>query len=134
MHNAVQILTAQHDELRELAKSYEREVSRPEPDLQALARCRWTLTRLISAHLACERVHMKALDSRPEPVVGQMAPKIKRLTDHLEVHVRKWTADSIVREWAEYCRLSRTIISDMCSLMDEEERRLYPLINQAKAA
>ena len=49
-------LVRQHDELRALADSYERALARAEPDLTALAKHRWTLARLISAHPAMERL------------------------------------------------------------------------------
>lgn len=134
MNSKIQMLVQQHDDLRALATSYEAELSREQPDLQALAKCRWTLARLVSAHLACERMHLGALEERPEPGVRQIGQKLKKLAGELDAHVRNWTPDAIVRDWAEYGRASKSLMAMLCAHMAEEEQRLYPLLVEVKAA
>jgi hypothetical protein len=134
MQKIVQTLIAQHDELRALRDTYERELAKPEPDLMALAKCRWTLARLVSTHLAFEQMHMKVLLGRSEPVIAQLTQERQRLAQKLDEHVRNWTPNAIADNWADYGRVSRSVMAVLIGHLDREERDLYPLLLQAKAA
>lgn len=138
MNNHLDTMLAQHRELRALASDYRDEVAKTVPDLAALGKCRWTLARLISAHLAYEATHLyPALAKCGEKATAtrdRMASEIGQLTAALGEHVRSWTVASIETEWASYRRSSRQLIDRLVARMDREEAELYPLLLTAKAA
>lgn len=138
MKHQLQEMLRQHAELRALAKDYERELARPAPDLQALAKCRWTLARLVSAHLAYEGLHLYpvlASQGNQAANIGRaFAGEIADLGAQLSEHVRKWTSDLIVSDWAGFSRSSTALMMDLKTRMDREEAEVYPLMQAAKAA
>jgi hypothetical protein len=138
MNNHLETLIAQHRELRELAATYRTELDRPQPDLAALGKCRWTLARLISAHLAQEASHLYPALRRAGPAATaageRYASEIGQLTDALGAHVRDWTVAMIESQWPAYRRSSAALITQLCARMDREEAELYPLLREAKAA
>jgi hypothetical protein len=138
MNNHLDTMLAQHRELRTLAADYRRELDRAIPDLAALGKCRWTLARLISAHLAYETTHLypavQRIGPQPAALGDRMASEIGQLTAALGEHVRSWTVASIETDWARYRRASRQLIDTLCARMDREEAELYPLLGKAKAA
>ena len=138
MQNHVEIMCRQHDELRALGAAYERELGKPAPDLAALAKCRWTLARLVSAHLAYEGAHLyPALEragGRASDLGRTMSAEMATLGAELGDHVRKWTSDSITTDWGHFTRTSKTLIDALKARMDREEREVYPVLSIAKAA
>ena len=138
MKEQLETMRRQHDELRALGTKYEQELDRPSPDLSALSKCRWTLARLVSGHLAYEGAHLyPALASRAGPAgeIGRkMAAEIAELGGRLQNHVREWTPGAIADDWAGYRRSSKELISILRTRMDAEESELYPLAAIAKAA
>jgi hypothetical protein len=138
MKEQLETMRRQHDELRGLAITYEQELDRPSPDLSALSKCRWTLARLVSGHLAYEGAHLyPALASRDGTMVEigrKMATEIAELGMRLQNHVREWTPGAIADDWAGYRRSSKELIAVLRARMDAEESELYPLLTVAKAA
>lgn len=134
----LETMLRQHDELRALADEYDRQLARPEPDLAALANCRWTLARLLSSHLAYEGAHLfPTLNSGSESarqVARRMSAAVVGLGEHLQNHVREWTPAAIADDWAGYCRTSSKMLGLLRDHMAAEEVDLYPLLLIAKAA
>lgn len=127
MKHQLQEMLRQHAELRALARDYERELARPTPDLPALAKCRWTLARLVSAHLAYERLHLypalAGQGGRAADIGRAFAGEMVDLGAQLGEHVRKWTSDLIVSDWAGFSRSSTALMMDLKTRMDREEGR-----------
>lgn len=138
MNNHLDTLLAQHRELRALADAYLAELSKAQPDLARLGKCRWTLARLISAHLAFEAMHLypalQRLGTSAAASGERAASGIGQLTEALGAHVRDWTIPAIEADWEGYAQSSRSLIAKLCARMDQEEASLYPLVRQAKAA
>lgn len=138
MKEHLDALCRQHDELRALATQYERELDKAQPDTTALSKCRWTLARLISTHLAYEGAHLYPALSRsggPAMETGRkMAAEMTELGGRLQNHVREWTVGAIADDWARYRRSSKDLIAVLRARMDIEEAELYPLASVAKAA
>ena len=138
MNNHVETLCQQHAELRALASQYERELAKAAPDLPALAKCRWTLARLISAHLAYEGLHLYpalAAGGGHAAEMGRVfAAEMAGLGAQLDDHVRKWTSDAILSDWVGFARSSKALMAALKARMDREEREAYPLARIAKAA
>lgn len=138
MNNQVETLRQQHAELRVLASQYERELAKTAPDLSALARCRWTLARLVSAHLAHESMclypALEARGARAAELGRALASDMTGLSAQLEEHVRKWTSDAILSDWPVFVGSSVLLMAALKARMDREEREAYPLIETAKAA
>lgn len=138
MNNHLETMLAQHRELRGLAENYVRELGKSEPDLAQLGKCRWTLARLVSAHIAFESSHLYPALKRLGPTAAangeKSASEIGQLMEALGAHVRDWTISAIEADWAGYGKTSRALVSRLCTRMDEEETQLYPLIAEAKTA
>jgi hypothetical protein len=134
MREQVETLVKQHDELRTVADGYERELANAEPNLTALAKYRWTLARLVSTHLAMERLLFGRLAVQPETSAGRVMDEQLALATQLNDHVRNWTVEAIAGDWPAYGRTCRAMMSVMRAHLDKEERELYPLLLQAKAA
>lgn len=134
----IETMCAQHQELREVAAVYRRELGRAAPDPKALADCRWRLLRLISGHIAYETAHLypalRRCGAHAEDAGKRMASELERLTGQLHAHVREWTGERISGDWAGYRRTSYTLIDMLTARMDREEQDLYPLLDLAKAA
>jgi len=138
MKEHLDTLCRQHEELRALADQYERELDKAQPDTMALSKCRWTLARLISTHLAYEGAHLYpalARCSGPAMETGRrMAAEMTDLGAGLQAHVREWTVSAIADDWPGYCRSSKAMIAILRARMDAEEAELFPLAAVAKAA
>lgn len=138
MKHQLQEMLRQHSELRALGVGYERELHRSTPDLTALAKCRWTLARLFSAHLAYEGLHLypalNAQGGHAATIGRTFSGEMADLGAQLGEHVRKWTSDQIVSDWAAFSRSSLALIAALKARMDREEAEAYPLIEAAKAA
>lgn len=138
MKQQVTELLRQHAELRVLGAEYERELAKAVPDLTALAKCRWTLARLVSAHLAYESVHLYPALAKSGPQTASLgrsfSSEMAALGGQLGEHVRKWTSDLIVSDWAGFSRSSTDLVRALTARMDREEAELYPAIDAAKAA
>lgn len=131
----VETLCRQHDELRALAAVYEAELSKPAPDLAALATCRWTLARLVASHLAYERLHLYgALAGRGDDIGMKLGERLDALGERLSAHVRDWTPAMIADDWRSYAAASRALIQILRGHMEQEEKALYPRLLLAKAA
>ncbi|MFD1610550.1 hemerythrin domain-containing protein [Sphingomonas tabacisoli] len=133
MKEQVEKLTHQHDELRALADSYEQALARPEPNLTTLAKHRWTLARLISAHLAVERLAFGRIANASDNV-NRVMEEQRALAGQLDDHVRNWTVEAIAGDWPAYGRTCRAMMAVMRAHLDKEERELYPLLLQAGSA
>ena len=138
MKEHLEALCRQHDELRELATQYERELDKAQPDTVALSKCRWTLARLVSSHLAYEEVHLYSAlarhGGRAAEAGRKMADEMVELGGLLQTHVREWTVGAIADDWDGYRRSSKMMIAVLRGRMDAEEAELYPLAVVAKAA
>jgi hypothetical protein len=138
MKHHIETLCRQHAELRALAIQYELELAKPAPDLPALAKCRWTLARLISAHLAYEDAYLYPTLERFGGRASELGRSISRemgdLGTQLGDHVRKWTSDMILSDWTAFTRSSKALMAMLKARMDREENEAYPLIMAAKAA
>ena len=138
MKEHVESLCRQHDELRALASAYERELDKAQPDTTALSKCRWTLARLISSHLAYENAHLYPALARSGGQAMEtgrrMADEMSQLGGRLQAHVREWTVGAIADDWAGYCRSSKALIAVLRARMEAEEAELFPLSVVAKAA
>ena len=138
MQNHVETMLSQHAELRTLGIEYERELGKAAPDLAALAKCRWMLARLVSAHLAYEGAHLyPALEragGRAAELGRAMSTEMAELGAQLGDHVRKWTSDGITNDWEHFALTSKAMIDTLKARMEREERELYPLLQIAKAA
>lgn len=136
MHGHLETMLTQHRELRALADMYHGELDRPVPDLAALGKCRWTLARLLSAHLAFEATHLyPALQRIGAGATGQrFASETGHMADALGQHVRDWTVASIETDWNGYRRATKKVVNRMCARMDVEERELHVLLRGARAA
>lgn len=135
MKHCLETLCRQHDELRTLAATYQRELAKAAPDLQALSKCRWTLARLVSGHLAYERLHLYgALANRGDTTGLRLGERLNALGAQLSEHVRDWTPGMISDDWLGYARASNDLIDILLEHMEEEERELYPRLLMAKAA
>ena len=138
MKEHLEALCRQHDELRALASQYECELAKAEPDTSALSKCRWTLARLISSHLAYEGAHLYPALSRSGGRAAEasrkMAAEITELAGCLQNHVREWTVGAIADDWAGYRRSSTDLIAVLRARMDAEESQLYPFAAMANAA
>ncbi|HYZ47311.1 MAG TPA: hemerythrin domain-containing protein [Sphingomonas sp.] len=134
MNQRIARLREQHDGLRALADTYERELARPEPDLAALARCRWTLARLASSHFAYERAFLYGELARRDISAQALAINLSELSDRLDRHVRQWTQAAITDDWQAYGQASRALIGQLRTHMDREDQEVLPLLDQAKSA
>jgi hypothetical protein len=135
MNIYLETLCRQHDELRALADTYENELKKPGPDLPALAKCRWMLARLVSGHLAYERLYLYGtLASRGDTSGLKLGERLDKLGARLSEHVRDWTPQMIADDWTGYGQASVALIKVLRAHMDEEERELYPRLLAAKAA
>jgi hypothetical protein len=135
MKEHIDSLGRQHEELRALADEYEHELAKANPELAALAGCRWKLARLISNHMAYERTYVfGALAARTEAVAQRFPDDLKALGDRLSGHVREWTPSAIADDWISYGRASKALMKLLRAQMDSEERDLYPLLLKGKAA
>jgi hypothetical protein len=138
MKSIVETMCRQHEELRALASEYYRQLDQATPDLQALSRCRWTLARLLSGHLAFEGAHLypalSARGGRSQQVGAAMSAEAATLASTLQDHVRNWTASAILNDWDAYRAASRSLVEILVARLDAEEAELYPLALLAKAA
>lgn len=138
MNNHLETLCEQHAELRALAVRYEDELAMATPDPTALAKCRWTLARLISTHTAYERMHLypvlEAVGGNAAELGRVYAAEMVDLGTQLENHVRKWTLDAILSDWVNYSQSTRALMATLKARMDREESEAYPLMIMAKAA
>ena len=138
MKEHIEALCRQHEELRALATQYERELDKAEPDTTALSKCRWTLARLISSHLAYEGAHLypalARCGGRAMETGRKMAEEMSGLGARLQTHVREWTVGAIADDWAGYRRSSKELIAVLRARMDVEEAEVYPLATVARAA
>lgn len=138
MKEHIETLRRQHDELRALADTYERELDKAQPDTTALSKCRWTLARLISTHLAYEGAHLYPALARCSghamETSRRMAAEMTEIGGRLQNHVREWTVGAIADDWAGYRRSTKDLIAVLRARIDAEETELYPLAAVAKAA
>lgn len=138
MKEHIETLRRQHDELRALADTYEREFDKAQPDTTALSKCRWTLARLISTHLAYEGAHLYPALARCSgqamETSRRMAAEMTEIGGRLQNHVREWTVGAIADDWAGYRRSTKDLIAVLRARIDAEETELYPLAAVAKAA
>ncbi|GAO39970.1 hypothetical protein SCH01S_42_00130 [Sphingomonas changbaiensis NBRC 104936] len=138
MKEHVETLCRQHDELRALATQYERELDKAQPDTTALSKCRWTLARLISTHLAYEGAHLYPALARSGGQATEtgrkMASEMTELGAKLQSHVREWTVNAIADDWAGYRRSSKALIALLRARMESEEANLFPLAEMGRAA
>src|SRR5690348_14969385 len=115
MKEKLETMRRQHEELRALAVTYEQELDRPEPDLSALSKCRWTLARLVTGHLAYENAHLypalAGCGGAVSEAAERMSAEIVELGGRLHNHVREWTPGAIADDWAGYRRSSKDLIS-----------------------
>ena len=136
--DAVRTMVAQHDELRTLVARYRTELARPAPDLAALSDCRWTLLRLVMAHLAFEEAHLfpavmrrgAAVEAAGRAMKGEVSALFARFQDH----VREWTAIRIESDWRAFGEHASTLLNALVARMEREERELYTPLLVAKAA
>ncbi|NNM77400.1 hemerythrin domain-containing protein [Sphingomonas sp. ID1715] len=134
----VQIMCAQHQELRDVAQKYRHALAQARPEPQALADCRWRLMRLITGHIAYENAHLypalPECGARAEALGKEMAAELGQLTAQLHAHVREWTAERIAADWSGYRAAAEALIVALTKRIDREEQELYPLLTFARAA
>lgn len=132
MISQVETLCRQHDALRGVVADYATQLARDEPDLAALSACRWTLTRLVTMHLAYEDRHLySALPACGEHAAAlgeRMNAEHGTLSRDYMAHVREWTASAIMDDWAGFRRDASGLLSVLSKRMDREEKELYPLL------
>ena len=127
-------LLSEHAKLRTLGAELVALVSTSEPcDLEELAQRRWNLARVVHMHLAYEERHLFArLEEDPRVEVRLANAKARRGVEHLHAsykrHVERWTAEEIVKGWAEFQGAVKTLVSRMIARIDQEEDNLFPLI------
>lgn len=135
MKHHVETLCRQHEELRVLSDEYERELRKSEPELPALAKCRWMLARLVSAHLAYKRTYLYGTLVRSgDALAAKLSDDLGSLGNLLAAHVRDWTPSAIIADWTGYGRSSIALMAVLRAHMDREESELYPLLLKARAA
>lgn len=116
-------LMQDHDHLRELADRldfYLQGQSAP-VDIE-FSRLRWSLIRQLTVHLAREKA-----------AFGEQATTVDGcLDDALDAqfaeYMTAWDARSIQRGWANYCRVSRSLLRQLRARMQREEAVLFPRI------
>ncbi len=128
-------LSAEHDELRELAAALLACVAAPQPDLTALGKARWLLTRKLLAHLAKEDALLyPRLRASPDPrvaaVATRFAAEMGSLADRYRAYVAAWPAERIAGDWIAFGAATRQILQLLLRRIEGEETMLYTLIEE----
>lgn len=126
-------LSHEHAELDALAGELLACVTRDEPDLDAVARVRWAMSRRLAEHLAKEdrllypRVQASA-DAHAARIADRFAREMGGLAAAYRDYIAGWSADRIRSEWLAFRAHSRTVIEALRHRIGREERELYPLV------
>ncbi|MES2098170.1 MAG: hypothetical protein V4459_15565 [Pseudomonadota bacterium] len=106
------------------------------PDIAELARRRAALARVASARLRMiDQKLCPLLESGPTP---QHAAAARHLRDRIAAifaasnqHIGDWSSQRVVADWNGYCAATRSLASDVKSLLAMERRDIYPLLATA---
>jgi len=131
-------LRQSHRELLANIQQLESMSFQAQPDRIALTTLRWRLgqtslaRRLLSGRI-CEYLEERCGSGEAETLQSLRAAD----RDMLRVsaaHLGKWTADTILRDWAGYCRDGRAMRRQVHGHLALEQRVLYPLLERAGRA
>ncbi|WP_182911907.1 hemerythrin domain-containing protein [Sphingomonas cavernae] len=133
------ILRAQHDELLRQAGILKGYIGlAAAPDTVELFRVRQSFANALIAHLAEEDwVLYPRLLKNNDPVIVDTAQafvdEMGGLLDAFRSWSTRWTADSIRREWNEFCVETEGLLSALAIRIERENTQLYPLADRGDA-
>lgn len=130
-------LRRQHQELTVIAGQLLQAVA-DEATPQSVGALRWRLARALMSHLALEdRIFYPAMlrisDDRARATAMQLQAELGMLAHSFSAYMHRWNDDQVVRNWAEFCTETRAMLGALKSRMEQEERQLYPLAEDALA-
>ncbi|GEM72253.1 hypothetical protein SAQ01S_20190 [Sphingomonas aquatilis NBRC 16722] len=128
-------LSAEHDELRELAAALLACVAAPHCDPSRLGKARWLLTRKLLAHLAKEDALLyprlrAGRDPRAAEVATRFAAEMGALADRYRAYIAAWPAERIADDWIAFGAATRQILQQLLRRIGGEETMLYTLIEE----
>lgn len=127
-------LCTQHEELHLVAGQLSRAVADKHAP-QSVGALRWQFARLLMAHLALEdRIFypgvQRMADEQLRTTAQRLQVEMGPLADDFSAYMKRWSDDRVTREWADFCRETREILSMLITRIDREERTLLPLLNR----
>ena len=128
-------LSAEHDELRELAAALLACVAAAHFDPSRLGKARWLLTRKLLAHLAKEDALLyprlrAGRDPRAAEVATRFAAEMGSLADRYRAYIAAWPAERIADDWIAFGAATRQILQLLLRRIEGEETMLYTLIEE----
>lgn len=127
-------LSAEHDELKQLAESLSACVNALQVDPAQLGQVRWSLTRKLLAHLAKEDALLyprlqASRDPRVADVATRFSAEMGSLADRYRAYVVDWPVDRIAGDWPAFGSATRQVMRALLQRIEGEETVLYALID-----
>ena len=109
------------------------EVNRDDAPGDTIAKSRWTLTRVLLAHLAKEDKLLypglrKAGDQRLVGLATRLSDEMGGLAAAYSRYVSEWTVDKIHKDWTGFQAETRLVLTALRARIARENRDLYPLL------
>ena len=126
-------LSAEQEELTDLAAALVDCVGAPAPRPDAVGRIRWQLTRKLLAHLAKEDNLLYPLlkagsDARAAALAHRFADEMGDLAHRYRAYIADWPADRIAADWRGFGLETRRIVQTLNHRIMREETALYALL------
>jgi len=103
------------------------------PDKELLVKSRWRLSSAsLMRRLLWGRIHAYLAwqpDRRLEEKLRHLQQADIKLLRTSSKHVADWSVDSVLADWAGYCRASERMRRAMLEAIDQEKRLLYPILS-----
>jgi hypothetical protein len=138
MSTAVETLTRlqrEHDTIRPLAAHFAAFLqSETLQDIDAVAECRWEMTKAILQHVAFEdRYAFLPLERDSRPEVAAIAQRFKQELNDIqasfEQHMDRWSSITTTQHWASYREVALLQNHVLLDRLRREEEQLYPFIS-----
>lgn len=104
------------------------------PAKELLVKTRWRLSSAsLTRRLLWGRIHAylsRHPDRRFEENLRRLQQVDMELLRISSKHVADWSVDSILADWAGYCRASERIQRAMIEAIDQERQLLFPLLSE----
>jgi hemerythrin-like domain-containing protein len=127
-------LKREHDTIRALATHFAEFLHQETlQDINAVAACRWDMTKAILQHVAFEdRYAFLPLERDPRPEIAAIAQRFKQELNEIqasfEQHMDRWSSITTTQHWASYRATAIAQNAVLLSRLQREEAELYPFI------
>lgn len=127
-------LQAAHNELFACIAAMESVTASATPDPVQLTGARFRISKAsLSRRILWRRIHSH-LGLRVSPGDARVLDELMQLDlkqfERSSDHVARWSAESVIREWAGYRSASRSIRGYMTAAIRDEQRLLYPMLQR----